>query len=164
MNDSYLDMLLALARELNTAEDIPSMLNTIIDHLPRVLGARYCSLFIKNPASGELELKAHNHSDIGEDPFIHVDSEQKSIMNLVLSKSSSLIIRDIEEEIGLRNKDKYQTKSFMCILISHASTTLGVLNLADKTDGGFTKEDLLIASIISELLGALLARTDLNTL
>lgn len=164
MNESYLDMLHTLARELNTAEDIPSMLNTIIDHLSRVLGARYCSLFIRNPVSGELELKAHNHSDIGEDPFIHVTSEQKSIMNLVLAKSSSLIIRDIEEEIGFQNKDKYQTKSFMCILIRHANTNLGILNLADKTDSGFSKEEMLIASIISELLGALLARTDLNTL
>ncbi len=164
MNDSYLDMLYALAKELNTAEDVPTMLNAVINHLPKVLGAKYCSLFIWNPSSGELEMKAHNHADIGQDPFIHVGSEQKSIMNLVLSRKSSLIIRDIEEEIGLQNKDKYKTKSFMCIMIRHGDEMKGVLNLADKAHGGFTKDDMLITSIISELFGALLARIDLNTL
>jgi GAF domain-containing protein len=164
MNASYLDMLHTLAQELNTAEDVTAMLNTVITHLPKVLGAKYCSLFTRNPASGELEMKAHNHTDIGVDPFIHVGSEQKSIMNLVLARKASIIIRDIEEEIGVQNKDKYTTKSFMCIIIKHGENIQGVLNLADKAEGGFTKEDMLITSIIGELLGALLARIDLTTL
>jgi len=162
MNESHLDMLYALAKELNTADDIPTMFDAVITHLPKVIGAKYCSLFIRNPSSGELELKAHNHTDIGEDPFINVGSQQESVMNLVLSRRSSLIIRDIEEDIGVQNKDKYTTKSFMCILIKHADDIKGVLNLADKPDGGFSKEDMLISSIIGELLGALLARIDLN--
>lgn len=164
MNASYLDMLHTLAQELNTAKDVTTMLNTVITHLPKVLGAKYCSLFVRNPASGDLEMKAHNHTDIGADPFIHVGSEQKGIMNLVLARKSSLIIRDIEEEIGVQNKDKYNTKSFMCILIKHGDEIQGVLNLADKAEGGFTKDDMLITSIIAELLGALLARIDLSTL
>jgi len=163
MNESHLDMLYTLAKELNTSKDIPTMLDAIITHLPKVVGARYCSLFIRNPSSGELEIKAHNHTDIGEDPFIHVGSQQESIMNLVLARNASLIIRDIEEEIGIQNKDKYTTKSFMCILIRHADETKGVLNLADKANGGFSKEDMLISSIASELLAALLARIGLNT-
>ncbi|HPD22589.1 MAG: GAF domain-containing protein [Desulfomonilia bacterium] len=163
MNESHLDMLYTLAKELNTSEDIPTMLDAVITHLPRVVGARYCSLFLRNPSSGELEIKAHNHTDIGEDPFIHVGSQQESIMNLVLARNASLIIRDIEEEIGIQNKDKYTTKSFMCILVRHADEIKGVLNLADKANGGFTKEDMLISSIVSELLAALLARIDLNT-
>jgi len=163
MNESHLDMLYALAKELNTSEGIPTMFDAVITHLPKVIGARYCSLFIRNPSSGELEIKAHNHSDIGDDPFIHVGSQQKSVMNLALSRNSSLIIKDIEEEIGIQNKDKYITKSFMCILIKHADSIQGVLNFADKPDGGFSKEDMLISSIIAELLGALLARIDLNT-
>ena len=164
MDHSYLEMLYDLSKELNMAEDVTGMLDAVINHLPKVLQAKYCSLFIRNPSSGELEIKAHNHTDIGEDPFIHISSEQESIMNLVLSRNSSLIIRDIEEEIGVANKDNYDTKSFMCILIKHMDKTQGVLNLADKSDGGFTKEDMIITSIISELLGALLARIDLNTL
>lgn len=164
MENSYLETLYDLARELNTADNVPGMLDAVISHLPRVLGAHYCSLFIRNPTSGELEIKAHNHNDIGEDPFIHVGSQQESIMNLVLSRNSSLIIHDIEEQIGVQNKEKYDSKTFMCILIKHAGEIKGVLNLADKTSGGFTKDDMLITSTVGELIGALLARIDINTL
>ncbi len=91
-------------------------------------------------------------------------TQRDSIMNLALARRSSLIIKDIEEEIGLQNKEKYATKSFMCILIRQKEKMLGILNLADKSAGGFTNDDMLIASIICDLLGALLARIDYSDL
>ncbi|MCD6570064.1 MAG: GAF domain-containing protein [Deltaproteobacteria bacterium] len=162
MDTPYLERLYNLARELNIADNIKTILDTITDHLPKVLEARYCSLFVKNPASGGLELKAHNHKDIGQDPFINITSEQESIMNLALARNSSLLIRDIEEEIGIANKEKYSTKSFMSILITHDNEIKGVLNLADKGPDGFNKDDMLVVSTIAELLGALLNRIDLS--
>ena len=33
----------------------------------------------------------------------------------------------------------------MCILIKQKEKMLGILNLADKSAGGFTKDDMLIA-------------------
>lgn len=164
MEHSYLEKVYDLAKELNRALDIKSILDTVTDHLPGVIGAKYCSLFVRNVASGELEIKAHNHPDIGEDPFIHINSEQESIMNLAITRNTSLVIRDIEEEMGFRNKEKYTTKSFMCILLRHGDEIKGIINLADKTNGGFSKEDMMIASTIGELLGALLARIDLATI
>lgn len=164
MDRPYLETLFEMARQLNTAQDLPAILDTVVNHLPKVLGATYCSLFTRNPTSGELEIKAHNHLDIGEDPFISVGDQRDSIMNLALARDSSLIIRDIEEEMGFPKKDKYATKSFMCILIKQNGKTLGVLNLADKTTGDFSKDDMLIASIICELLGAFLSRIDYTTL
>lgn len=164
MDRPYLGTLYEMARQLNTAEDLPAILDTVVSHLPRVLDAKYCSLFTRNPASGDLEIKAHNHLDIGQDPFISVSAERDSIMNLAVARGTSLIIKDIEEEIGMQNKDKYSTKSFMCILIKQKDRVLGVLNLADKADGGFSKDDMLIASIICELLGAFLGRIDYSDL
>lgn len=164
MESPDLEKLYDLARELKKAKTTKAVLDIVTDHLPRVIGARYCSLFIKNPVSNELELKAHNHQNIGEDPFIHVAEDQESIMNLVMSKNTSLLIRNIEEEIGVENKDKYSTKSFMCLLIACGDQVLGVLNLADKSPSGFSREDMLMASIITELLGGFLARYDLSTI
>jgi len=160
MERPYLELLYEMGRHLNEADDIPTIFDTVVNHLPKVLDAKYCSLFTKNPSSGDLEIKAHNHTDIGQDPFISVSAQRDSIMNLAVARGSSLIIKDIEEEIGLQNKDKYATKSFMCILIKKKETVLGVLNLADKPSGGFTKDDMLIATIICDLMGALLARID----
>ncbi|MCK7512703.1 MAG: GAF domain-containing protein [Desulfobacterales bacterium] len=164
MDRPYLDTLYEMARQLNTAQDLPAIFDTVVNHLPKVLDARYCSLFTRNPSSGDLEIRAHNHQDIGQDRFISVGTQRDSIMNLALARTSSLIIRDIEEEMGFQNKDKYTTKSFMCILIKKGDRVLGILNLADKTTGDFTKDDMLIASIICELLGAFLARIDYKTL
>jgi GAF domain-containing protein len=158
MERPYLELLLEMATELNVSEDIPAMLNIVVDHLPKVLDSKFCSLFVKNGASGDLEMQAHNHQDIGDDPFISVGKERESIMNLAVAQNRSLIIRDIEEEMGFQNKNKYETKSFMCILIRHNDNVLGVLNLADKSNGNFTRDDMLIASIICELLGAVLGR------
>ena len=159
MERPYLETLYEMARNLNEAEDIPAIFDTVVNHLPKVLDAKYCSLFTRNPSSGDLEIKAHNHTDIGQDPFISINSQRDSMMNLAMARNGSLIIKDIEEEIGLQNKEKYSTKSFMCILIKQKEKVLGVLNLADKS-GGFAKDDMLIASIICDLLGAFLARID----
>lgn len=85
-------------------------------------------------------------------------------MNLVISKNTSMMVRNIEEEIGMENKDKYSTKSFMCLLISLDEKVLGVLNLADKSPDGFSRADMLLASITTELLGGFLARHDLSAI
>ncbi|HVN70483.1 MAG TPA: GAF domain-containing protein [Desulfomonilia bacterium] len=164
MERPYLESLYEMGRYLNEAEDIPAIFDTVVNNLPKVLDAKYCSLFTVNPTSGDLEIKAHNHLDIGQDPFISIGAQRESIMNLALARNSSLIIKDIEEEIGMPNKEKYTTKSFMCILIRQKEKVLGVLNLADKPSGGFTKDDMLIASIICDLLGAFLARIDYSSL
>jgi hypothetical protein len=129
MESPDLEKLYDLAKELKKAKNAKTVLDIVSDHLPKVIGAKYCSFFIKNPSSSELELKAHNHQNIGDDPFIHVNENQESIMNLVISKNTSMMVRNIEEEIGIENKDKYSTKSFLCILISHEDKVLGVLNL-----------------------------------
>lgn len=159
MND-YLAKVHSLAKELNGAKDLKTVIDIVTDHLPQLLRASYCSLFIMNPSAGELELKAHNHQDIGADPFIKVDSQREGIMNLAIEKGQSMIVRDIQDEIGLTNKDKYKSKSFMCILIKHENTVCGVINLADKEDGKFEQNDLLIASIVAELLGPLIGHQD----
>jgi len=164
MENPYLEKVYDLAKELNTAKNIKVILDTVADYLPKVIDAKYCSLFVKNPSSEELELKAHNHQNIGADPFIHIGAEQESIMNLAISGNSSIMIRNIEEEIGFENKDKYNTKSFLSILVKHEEEIQGVLNLADKKSGGFTKDDMLLASIIGELLGALFVRIDLSNI
>jgi GAF domain-containing protein len=163
MDRPYLETLYEMARQLNTAHNLPAILDTVVNHLPRcwTRNTAHCS---SGTPSGDLEIKAHNHQDIGQDPFISVGTQRDSIMNLAMTRGSSLIIRDIEEEIGFPNKDKYSTKSFMCILIKQNEKALGVLNLADKTSGDFSKDDMLIASIISELLGAFLSRIDYTAL
>jgi putative methionine-R-sulfoxide reductase with GAF domain len=158
MEGTYLENIYNLIKSIKEAQTLDALIEIITQELPAAVGARYCSLFIKNNSSGELELRAHNHQDIGEDPFIHVADHDKSIMNLTISRNTSLLIRNIEEEIGFHNKDKYTTKSFMCLLIKDDNEIEGVLNLADKAPEGFSREDMLFTTIIAELIGSHLKR------
>ena len=159
MND-YLAKVHELVKQMNNAPDVKTVIDIVADSLPKLLNATYCSLFILNPASKELELKAHNHENIGDDPFINVSSQQQSIMNMTMARNESVIVRDLQDEIGLENKDKYKSKSFMCLLIKHNERILGVINLADKQDGQFEQSDLMAAGIVAELMGPLLSHQD----
>jgi putative methionine-R-sulfoxide reductase with GAF domain len=158
MESSYLEGIYTHVKAIKSAGSLERLIEIITQDLPTAIGAKYCSLFIKNQSSGELELRAHNHQDIGEDPFIHIVNHDKSIMNLTISRNTSLLIRNIEEEMGFHNKDKYSTKSFMCLLIRDENEIEGVLNLADKTPTGFTREDMLFSTIIAEFIGGYLKR------
>ncbi len=164
MDTPYLEKAYELSKELTSAKNFKDLFDTIADHLPRMLNAKYCSLFIRNPASGELEIKAHNHEDIGADPFINIASEADSVMNLAIQRNSSMIVNDIQDEIGIDNKDKYSSKSFMCILLKDSENIHGVINLADKQSGVFQKEDMLIASILGDVLGTLIPRSNITKL
>ncbi len=158
MEGAYLENIYTHIKAIKAARTVETLIEIVTHELPAAVGAKYCSLFIKNHSSGELELRAHNHQDIGDDPFIHVDNHDKSIMNLTISRNTSLLIKNIEEEIGFHNKDKYSTKSFMCLLIKDDNEVEGVLNLADKTPGGFSREDMLFSTIIAEFIGSYLKR------
>jgi len=158
MEGAYLESVYTHIKAIKAARTIETLIEIVTQELPAAVGAKYCSLFIKNQSSGELELRAHNHQDIGDDPFIHVDNHDKSIMNLTISRNTSLLIKNIEEEIGFHNKDKYSTKSFMCLLIKDDNEIEGVLNLADKAPGGFSREDMLFSTIIAEFIGSYLKR------
>ena len=158
MESTYLESIYTHIKAIKSAGSLERLIEIITQDLPAAVGAKYCSLFIKNQASGELELRAHNHQDIGEDPFIHIVNHDKSIMNLTISRNTSLLIKNIEEEMGFHNKDKYSTKSFMCLLIKDDNEIEGVLNLADKTPPGFIREDMLFSTIIAEFIGSYLKR------
>ena len=158
MESTYLENIYTHIKTIKSAGSLEKLIEIITQELPAAVGAKYCSLFIKNQSSGELELRAHNHQDIGEDPFIHITNHDKSIMNLAISRNTSLLISNIEEEMGFHNKDKYSTKSFMSLLIKDENEIEGVLNLADKTPTGFTREDMLFSSIIAEFIGSFLKR------
>ena len=49
MDRPYLETLYEMARQLNTAHNLPALLDTVVNHLPKVLDAKYCSLFDRNP-------------------------------------------------------------------------------------------------------------------
>lgn len=153
-----------LSKELNTI-DIDEIARIAVGKIPHLFNARYCSIFLYDYENNALMLKAHNHPEpINERTSLleHPDT----VMGLAIGADQPLLIDNIEEferRRGLRlhrlKTDKYLTNS--CIISPLMSGSggghrrvMGVLNLADRSDGqSFDRDDLNVAIQLSELIG-----------
>jgi diguanylate cyclase (GGDEF)-like protein len=83
------------------------------------------------------------------------------IAGKVAKSGFPLLVQDIEKDsrIGMSNRPRFSTKSFISVPIRPKGETVGVLNLADKEDGGvFGEADLNLLSTFVAHAGVLLER------
>lgn len=69
----------------------------------------------------------------------------EGIAGRVARNGTPLLVSDIERDtrVGTPNRPRFRTKSFICLPLKHRERLIGVLNLADKSDGGsFSETDL----------------------
>ena len=88
------------------------------------------------------------------------------IIGGVFSSRKPLLVRDTTRVPGLTPRSqRYKTASFMAIPIVSGGDTLGVVTLADRTDGRpFTRNDLAAARVITALSSLALVREQLTRL
>lgn len=88
------------------------------------------------------------------------------IIGGVFSSKKPLLVRDTTRVPGLTPRSqRYQTASFMAIPIVSGSDALGVVTLADRSDGRpFTRNDLAAARVITALSSLALVREQLTRL
>ena len=153
-----------LSKELNTF-DVDQIVRVALGKIPHLFAARYCSLFLYDYENNALHLKAHNHPEpISEQ--VSLSREPDTIMALAISADRPLLIENIDEyerEKGVHVRrletDKYLTNScLICPLMAGSGggtrRVMGVLNLADRSDGAsFDRDDLNVAIQLSELIG-----------
>lgn len=153
-----------LSKELNTF-DIDQIVSVALGKIPHLFSARYCSLFLYDYESNSLNLKAHNHSEPISEQIL-LSREPDTIMALAISADQPLLIENIdqyERDKGIRVRriktDKYLTNScLICPLMAGSGQgtrrVMGVLNIADRSDGAsFDRDDLNVAVQLSELIG-----------
>jgi diguanylate cyclase (GGDEF)-like protein len=153
-----------LSKELNTF-DLDQIVRVALTKIPHLFNARYCSLFIYDYENNALTLKAHNHPEpISEQ--VSLSQQPDTIMALAISADQPLLIEnleDFERRKGLKVRrlatDKYLTNSCLISPLMAGSgegqrRVMGVLNLADRSDGqSFDRDDLNVAIQLSELIG-----------
>jgi diguanylate cyclase (GGDEF)-like protein len=153
-----------LSKELNTF-DLDQIVRVALTKIPHLFNARYCSLFIYDYENNSLTLKAHNHPEpISEQ--VSLSQQPDTIMALAISADQPLLIENIEDferRKGLKVRrlatDKYLTNSCLISPLMAGSgegtrRVMGVLNLADRSDGqSFDRDDLNVAIQLSELIG-----------
>ena len=143
-----------LSRKINSSFDFSNTISTVARELPALVSCRLCSIFFYHEDRQELELVGHNFpTEIESEEPISLDASSNVLMGKVIELKRSIHVQDIEQELNIPNRPKYQTKSFLNILLCQEERIIGVLNLTDKLDGGhFSSEEFYLVNSFSEHL------------
>lgn len=136
-------------------DKLKQILNTVLHEIMSVLGAECGSLFLFDYARKELVLDSlYNGSEL------HLTGLRQSLGQGIAGKVADIkepvLVKDINLDSRFqRNGFKhYHTNSFISIPLITSKGLVGVLNVADKSDGkAFDEKDLKFASFICRYAG-----------
>ena len=157
---SLLEQVTPLARQINCL-DIERIADICIKNIPRLVGARFASLYILDETNSILHLQKHNH------PFfinkiVSLSQNPPSPMVMAVRSKQLILVEDIDthKQPLIRKSqrafaDNYKTKNSVIAPLICQEQVVGVLNLADRVeDEGFSCEDIALIELFSQLVGA----------
>lgn len=139
-----LNALYQSAKTLSSTENLKILLKKIIDLATRVIGAKIGSVMLLNKKENVLRISAA----IGLEPEVIKKTSLslgKSIAGWVAEKKTPLMVENVEKDARFKriNKEKYETKSLLCVPLMVKEKVLGVINLSNNVSGkAFTRHDL----------------------
>ncbi|MBU1627905.1 diguanylate cyclase [bacterium] len=152
----------------NLSKKIYSSLNTseimqiLMKDIPSLFSIALCSFFFYDNQNKSLKLGIHNHPNSGIPTDHTIAMGQSAFFNQLIKEKCSRLIRDVEKEMGIKNKAKYKSKSSINLVLTNNDEILGILNLNDKLDAKeFTQEDFIIALTFAEHLSLAIANAKL---
>lgn len=96
---------------------------------------------------------AHNLPDLEEQKPLSLSASRNNLMHRVITLKRSLHVGDIETELGIPKCPRYETKSFLNILLHHNERLIGIVNLTDKLDHTpFSSEEFYLLHSFNEHL------------
>lgn len=149
-----------ISQELNVL-DVEALGQIAVGKVPPLIGARYASFYLYDPAADELVLRAHNHPETITER-IKVKQHPNTVMGLALARRRIVHIADIEEyerqhrfRFERTFAEKYASRSCISAPLLAGQFTVGILNFADKLDATPFSEldDVPIVEQISAVLG-----------
>ncbi|MFZ0034505.1 MAG: sensor domain-containing diguanylate cyclase [Sedimentisphaerales bacterium] len=157
---SLLEQITPLARQINCL-DIERIANVCIKNIPSLVGVRFASLYILDEASGILHLQKYNHPFL-INKIVSINQNPPSPMVMAVRSKELLQVQDIDthKEPIIRKSQRafsghYQTGSCIIAPLICQDRVVGVLNLADKTEGdSFSCDDIALIELFSQLVGA----------
>jgi diguanylate cyclase (GGDEF)-like protein len=156
---SLLEQITPLARQINCL-DIQRISTICVKRIPKLLGARLASLYVLDETNDMLHLAKSNHPYL-INKIVSLNQTPPSAMVVVAKSGKLLHIKDIDAQAELDIKksqrpysDNYGTKNCIIIPLLCQEKVVGVLNLSDKPGEGFTREDIVLAELVGQLVGA----------
>jgi diguanylate cyclase (GGDEF)-like protein len=162
-----LELLAQLTKEINELNP-DAIYDACVTKVPYLLRARTASVYLYDEDKQRLLLKKHSHNR-GIAPVIDLDQNPHSLMARVLRNGHVQVFRDLDSgaddgrsRIGdaaeRPHRDRYRSGSCIVAPLRAGEEVLGVLNLADRTDGSAFSpdDDLPLASQVAEVLAVAL--------
>ncbi len=157
-------LLSSVAELLKREVDLDALLGRMLDIVAAALGAERATLFLIDPASGELLSRA---AHLPEMPRIRLEPGQ-GVAGYVAQHGALLNLpRPDADERWYQGVDKrtgFQTRSLLCLplRLPEEPTVVGVLQILNKKEGSFSSNDEQLASALADQLGDALQGTSLG--
>jgi diguanylate cyclase (GGDEF)-like protein len=157
---SLLQQITPLARRINCL-DIERIADVCIRKIPKLVGAKFASLYILDQTNTILHLQKYNH------PFfinkiVSLNQNPPGPMVMAVQSKELILVEDIDthKKPLIRKSQRafaenYKTNNCIIAPLICQERVVGVLNLADKIKGeGFGSEDIALIELFSQLVGA----------
>ena len=157
---SLLERVTPLAQQINCL-DIEKIAAVCVKNIASLVGVKFASLYILDETNSILHLQKYNH------PFLInkiVSLNQTPPSPMVMAVRSKQLIKveniDAHSRPVIKRSQRafaehYKTNNCIIAPLLCQDRVVGVLNLADKTEGTcFTREDIALIELFSQLVGA----------
>jgi len=155
-----LEQVTPLARQINCL-DIDKIADVCISRIPKLVNARFASVYVLDETSNILHLYKHNHP-FPINQIVSLNQNPTPLMVMAVRSKELILVPDIDahkKPIIRKSQrafaDNYRTNNCAIVPLLCQGRVVGVLNLADKTDGGFFDSgDIALIELFSQLVGA----------
>jgi len=148
-----------LARQINCL-DINKIAEICVNDLPKMLNAKFASLYLMDDANEILRLQTHNHP-YPINKIVSLNQTTPSPMITAVRSKEIVFIENIDTHskpvIKISQRpfaDKYNTKNCIIIPLICHGRVVAVLNIADKAEPpGLQPHDRVLIELFSQLAG-----------
>ena len=149
-------------RSVASTLDSQKVYSTVLAKFSEIMKSERSSIMILNEQSNELALEAAIGPELEKVGPVRVKLGE-GIAGVVLASGTAMVVRNIDNDrrVSGPRPGKYKTKSFISFPITLGRRKVGVINLADRTDGcAYTSDDLSLLELMAPHLALIIDRTE----